>query len=300
MAGLRGIAVLIMAGLLSGALLLAGCGGPTVTVRHRLAGDIHELSGYRLTAGAFAVEGDAPTYGDHARRTLRERLRAMASQGQSSAEVGGVCSIRVEDVRAVRNIRQSGPAGEVTPTTVPSLVRKIDVHVLFTVVDPATGQTLAQAETHATYRSPDDERSRGPSGLCRVDDPRTTPPADMVIREMIDQCVERFVGMVAPRVVERSILLRPMGDPLGRRAVAALSQGQASQAVDWLTQVVAARPGDANARLNLAVAAELAGQLPLANRQYDKANELAGGKDHEAALGAQRTCSLLARRQGCE
>lgn len=282
----------------AGTVVLAGCGGPVLTVRHVLPAALPMPADVgAVRAKAFAAEpAGAAEAAVVLARLLNERLEKVwpDKAGAAGAEVGGTVRVDAKDARGARRLRQwDAKARAWAEREVPTLVRTVAVDVTFGV--ERGGRRLLAVESRRTYRSTEDPRVRGETALERPDDPERVPPADQVVRELLAECAESFCKMITPDEVVVQVPTRGTLSSRGAAGLKAAGQGDFPEAVRQLEAAVAADPNNADLRFDLAVACEAAGQLEAAVAHYQEVVERTGGKDRPAAEAAKRAGRILKR-----
>jgi len=285
-------------------LAAVGCGPPVLAVRHRLAPDLPIPAGAaRVRLGEFAVaDGPADGYAAFVAERLAERLEASGGYGVEAREarepadlvVGARLGIQTGDAEQSRTVRRLNPdTRQMEIFDVPGLVRTVEVLAAFDVRVVRTGRKIG-VEARRSYRSTDDPRTRGPLGLERPDDPANVPAAEMIVRELLDACVKKFVGMLAPGEVTARIPLRPAPGPSGTKGLEAARRGDYAAAVGHFKDALKAKPDNANLLFDLAAVSECAGELQAALELYREVQEVTGDRDvaaHEGAVRAARAAA---------
>jgi len=285
------------------AFLAAGCAPPTVAVRHELPGALPLPAAVSAaSAGEFTVRsGPKGDYAAFLKQKLTERLaEAPVAPAGEPVVVGGTVEMETKDATGKRTVRgRDSATGELHDVELPTLVRTASVKVDFDVQRAGeAGQPLGTAEVRRSYTSASDATVRGELGLDRPDDPARVPPAEEVIRHLLAECAEAFVGMIAPVVIEAQVPMRPV--PAGRADAAfdAARKGDYTRAAALLAEALAASPDDPALHFNRALAAEAAGDLAVAAEHYQKAWDLSNQQDPAAQQGLQRARRVLATRKG--
>lgn len=280
-----------------GTVVLAGCGGPVLTVRHVLPAALPMPADVgTVRAKAFAVE---PAGGEAAAvlaKLLNERLEKVwpDKAGDAGAEVGGTVRVDAKEAKGASRLRQwDAKARAWAEREVPTLVRTVAVDVAFVV--ERGGRRLFAVEARRAYRSTDDPRVRGETALERPDDPERVPPADQVVRELLADCAESFCEMIAPDEMVVRVPTRGTLSSRGAAGLKAAGQGDFPEAIRQLEAAVAADPNNADLRFDLAAACEAGGQLEAAVTHYQAVVQRTGGKDRLAAESAQRAGRVVKR-----
>lgn len=136
---------------------------------------------------------------------------------------------------------------------------------------------------------------RGELGLGRPDSPDRVPPAEQVVRELLEACAAEFAGMVAPQAVTAEIQTRASLNGTANKALKAIGEGNLEAGM-ILEALLEQHPDDINLRFNLAAVLEAVGSLEDALAHYQAVVEQTDGKDAEAAAAADRVARVLARR----
>lgn len=276
-------------------LMVAGCAGPTVTVRHVLPGDLPvTLEGRPIVVKAEVVGGPQDTHVQTMTKLLTERLARVEGEG-GELTVSASIYIDSKDAKEQRDIRHRDKTGRLQPHEVASFVRTVDLRVDYVVTD-ASGEPLAAAETNGHYTSLADPQSRRPLGLERADDPANERAVAEVVPELLKVSVESFVRMATPPLVTAAVQMRPAAGILAAQGEAAVRDGRYADAADFLRRAADERARDYDVRFNLAVAEELAGRLAEAMADYRLAQQLrpkAGPAAGEAIARLQRVMPRL-------
>ena len=292
-------------------VLAAGCAPPVLSVRHRFPADVPLPAGARhVRIGEFVVaEGSQEAFGTFAAEVLAARLQAswayevVGSEGGADAVpadtiVSGTLRIEVRDTQGTRRVlRMDSASRNLETVEVPTLVRAAAVEAEFVVREAQDGRKVAAAETRRTYLSTADPRVRGPTGLCRPDHPAHVPPAETVVRELVEACAETFVRMMTPPRVTVAIPLRPAVGHNGRRGLAAAGKGDWKEAAQHFRADFAEDPENRDALFNLAAVSECAGDLATALACYEQVLERSGGNDIAARNAVARLTRLTGREK---
>ena len=275
-----------------------GCAAPVARIVHRLpaalpvADDLGDLAvgEFRLTDGPG--EGVAI----QAAEMLRERL-ALTGEPTSDAatvRVDGLIAAAVTDTDTQRMTGHwNAETSDVDMAPVASLVRQADVTVHF-MVHQADG-SMVTAEIRRTYDSRSDPAVWGELGLNRSDDPMHVPDADVIVRQLLAEAVDRFVEMVRPLDVRVDVPMRWVGGPDAEDGLAAAEKGDFTAATAHFEAALSRRPDDGNLLFDLAVSAEAAGELEAALANYQAAAEISDGQDIEAVAGVERVGRIMRR-----
>lgn len=287
------------------AALVAGCTAPVLSVRHSLPAAVPMPAGTQvLHIGTFTV---TPPDRQAAAAAMTEALqthlsRHWAIDGDARARahtvgVTGTIAIATSEKSGTRRLRQYDEAtGAWREHEVPTFVRTASAHVTFRLNRPGDAHPLGAVDVARAYDSTADPRVRGALGLARPDDPEHLPPADQVVRELIEACADAFAGMIAPNTVEAEVKTRGTLSGKANDGLKAAEAGDLDNAVQHLALAVAENPDDVTLWFNLAAALEAAGHLEKALGHYETVLERTDGRDADAALAAQRVRRILKRR----
>ena len=285
-------------------VLIAGCGGPVLTLRHTLPAAVPLPAGVEMVrVRKFAVHpADTGEVAALLTESLQKRLsRHWAIDGDARAQaravdVGGTIALETKDVKGTRTVRRwDGESREWLPRQVPTLVRSATATVEFAVFGPGAKDRLFTIETRRSYTSPEDPRVRGELGLERPDDPVRVPPMDQILRVLLGQCADSLVEMISPREVTADVPMRGTWNSAGSAGLKAAAEGDFAAAIRHLQAAVASDPKDVNLVFDLAVACEAAGRLEDALTHYKAVVERTKGQDSVAAEGAKRVERVLKR-----
>ena len=285
-------------------VLIAGCGGPVVTVRHTLPAAVPLPAGVEtVRVRKFAVHAaDTGEVAALLTESLQKRLsRHWAIDGDSRAraravDVGGTITLETKDVKGTRAVRRwEGETREWHAVQMPTLVRSATATVEFAVFGPGAKDRLFTIETRRSYTSPEDPRVRGELGLERPDDPARVPPMDQILRVLLGQCADSLVEMISPREVTADVPMRGTWNSAGSAGLKAAAEGDFAAAIRHLQAAVASDPRDVNLLFDLAVACEAAGRLEDALKHYRVIVERTKGQDAIAAEAAKRVERVLKR-----
>ena len=280
------------------AMLLAGCGAPTVAVSHTLPAAVPLPADIgQLQTGNIAITGYDAVMAAPAKDMLAKRLaEAKLPAGSQTARVDVKVVISVVDTQAQRQMRRVNPqTRQIEIVDLPSLVRTIDLKAEFAIVDIAGGKVLLGVDTQRSYTSTGDPRMWGELGLARPDDPDQVPPTDTILREMFADCVEEFCNMLAPIVVTETIQMRRSLTGLQAPGLKAVEAGDFAAALSHFQDTAVTNSSDMTTTFNLAVIAEKTGQLELAHKNYEFAVGNSNNTDEEAIAGAQRVRRIISR-----
>ncbi len=280
------------------AMLLVGCGAPTVAVSHTLPAAVPLGADIgQLQTGNIAISGYDTAMAAPAKDMLAKRLaEAKLPPGSQTARVDAKVVISVVDKQTQRQMRRVNPQTmQIEIVDLPSLVRTIDLKAEFTIVDPSSGKAMLGVDTHRSYTSTGDPRMWGELGLARPDDPDQVPPSDTVLQEMFADCVEEFCNMLAPVIVTATIQMRPTLNSHGQAGLKAAGQGDFAAALSHLQTATSDEPQNVDLMFDRGVAAEAAGQLEEAIKSYQSAFELSKDKDAQAQAGAERVGLVISR-----
>ena len=277
-------------------LLSLGCAGPTIMIRHELPPAVTTSTrAPAFEAGDFRRRADATAgHAETMRAMTGEALAALPSGADGAVRVGGTILVDANDSRSERTVAATvSEAGG--PRQIPTLVRKIDVVVVFTLTGSA-GEDYGGVEARASYDSRSDPRVIGPLGLGRPDDPDRVPASETVIRELLADCAATLRRALEPGVVVATVQLRPASSPAGGKAFDAIRDGDYGAALSHARTATQARPDDPDAWFNLAAIEEHQGRLADAEAHYDKAFELSG-EEHAEAKEATLRVERVRRRK---
>ena len=290
--------------LVAAAVWAAGCGGPVVTVRHRLPAALSlpaDVQMVRVTRFSVQPAGRRAAAALMTEALQKRLSRHWAIDGDpgtraKAVDVSGAIAIETKDVKGTRNVRRwTSDNREWVAVQVPTLVRSATVQVEFGVARPGAKDRLFTIETRRSYTSPEDPRVRGELGLDRPDDPARVPPADDILKELLAQCADEFFDMISPREVTADVPMRGTWNADGSAGLKAAEAGDFAAAVGHLEAAVAAEPKDVNLLFNLAAACEAAGNLEEALAHYKAVVERTQGQDAVAAEAAARVERVLKR-----
>lgn len=285
-------------------VLIAGCGGPVVTVRHTLPAAVPLPADVEtVRVRKFAVHAaDTGKVVALLTESLQKRLsRRWAIDGDARAraravDVGGTITLETKDVKGTRAVRRwEGETREWHAVQVPTLVRSATATVEFAVSRPGAEDRLFTIETRRSYTSPEDPRVRGELGLGRPDDPARVPPMDQILRVLLGRCADSLVEMISPREVTADVPMRGTWNSAGSAGLKAAAEGDFADAARHLQAAVASDPRDVNLLFDLAVACEAAGRLEDALKHYRVIIERTKGQDAIAAEAAKRVERVLKR-----
>ena len=285
-------------------VLVAGCGGPVLTLRHTLPGALSLPADVEVVrVRKFAVRpADTGEVAALLTESLQKRLsRHWAIDGDARAraravDVGGTIALETKDVKGTRTVRRwDGESREWLPRQVPTLVRSATATVEFAVFRSGSKDRLFTIETHRSYTSPEDPRVRGELGLERPDDPARVPPMDRILRVLLGQCADSLVEMISPREVTADVPMRGTWNSAGSAGLKAAAEGDFAAAARHLEAAVVSDPKDVNLLFDLAVVCEAAGRLEDALTHYKAVVERTKEQDAAAAEAAKRVERVLKR-----
>ena len=285
-------------------VLIAGCSGPVVTVRHTLPAAVPLPAGVEtVRVRKFAAHAaDTGEVAALLTESLQKRLsRHWAIDGDARAraravDVGGTIALETKDVKGTRTVRRwDGQTRTWHAVQVPTLVRSATATVEFAVSRPGAKDRLFTIETRRSYTSPEDPRVRGELGLDRPDDPARVPSMDRILRVLLGQCADSLVEMISPREVTADVPMRGTWNSAGSAGLKAAEEGDFAAAIRHLQAAVASDPKDVNLLFDLAAACEAAGKLEEALTHYKAVVERTKGGDSVAAEAAKRVERVLKR-----
>ena len=285
-------------------VLIAGCSGPVVTVRHALPAAVPLPAGVEtVRVRKFAVHAaDTGEVAALLTESLQKRLsRHWAIDGDARAraravDVGGTITLETKDVKGTRTVRQwEGETRTWRAVQAPTLVRSATATVEFAVFRSGAKDRLLTIETRRSYTSPEDPRVRGELGLERPDDPARVPPMDRILRVLLGRCADSLVEMISPREVTADVPMRGTWNSAGSAGLKAAAEGDFAAAVRHLEAAVASDPKDVNLLFDLAAACEAAGKLEEALTHYKAVVERTKGQDTVAAEAVKRVERVLKR-----
>ncbi len=287
------------AGVIVLGLLVCGCSGPVITVRHHLGGAVDmgiEPGAYHV--GQFQVRPEAftdlPTY---AKNSLEKQLTdydTSTSVGlrQSDLVVDGVINVTAEDFRGVRHIRQwNAQRHNLEEVEVPSLRREVAVKVNFVICRSDEYLREVTLETARSFSSNEDPLIRGDEGLLRPDDPERTPAVDTIARKLIDECIQDFIAMIHPYEVTAEIPLHYVWGENAAGGLRVAREGDYVGAGNYFRAALDSDPDNSDLHFNLAVVTEAAGDLAEAEKHYRQVLEQRPA-DESARSGLERVVRL--------
>jgi len=290
--------------------LTAGC-APTIEITHTLPPALPvpenlaqvEVGTFRVATGPqdyyglfMGAEGmpvcDLPG---------RRRIMTSVAPPSAVAKVGGNIFLQTEEREGQRVIRlYDEKAGGLVEKTVPTLVRTVNLRVVFELRRASDNEDLGGYEVRSTYTSLEDPRVRGPLGLGRGDDPDHVPAFETVIGEMLAAARAEFRDALAAPQVQATVPLRFFQQTSDITA----AQLEGVWTYEWRDAVAALRaaleqdPQNANLLWNLAVASEAAGEFTEAAESYRRAQEHFGKDNEVLSAGAERTAALAGKGPG--
>jgi len=286
-------------------LISCGCEQPVVTIRHSLPAPVPVSEGIeRIEPGSVSVTGwsDEPL-DEFVVETFRRRAGDHWSEPREAppsgraAKVATDIRIRTADAHGTREVSSFNPKSRALERgELSTLIRRVDLAVLFAIEPETPGESSVIIETHRTYDSSADPRIRGELGLRRGDDPEFVPAVGDVIKELIVECVDEFWSMVTPLEVVREVALRPVGSSEARAGLEAARNADMAVALTHFQSAKAATPDDMNLTFNLGVTAEATGNLQVALDSYQQVAERTKGEDAEAVEAADRIKGVLIHR----
>ena len=276
-------------------LVSEGCAPPVVSVRHELAADLPvPVGARRVRVDAFRVaEGPANGYAAMAAEAVAKGLRRCgalepASDGSADLTVGGTLHVGVDETRERRPVRRlNAETRRMEILDVDTLVRRAKVRVDFVVRD-ARGVQLAAVETHESYRSTEDPRTRGPLGLGRPDEAAYVPSAETIVRELLASCAGTLCRMMAPSEVTVELAMRPVKGSAAGAGLESARRGDYAAAREAFEGALADDPDNTALLFNLGVVAEASGDAAAALGWYEKAMIRSDEHDMEARQGVAR------------
>ena len=319
--------LLAVAGLLSGCVLLAGCGSKyvvklsydkpakyTIPLRiKRLA--VAEFGGKsardrkwgEIAADRLAAELDRFNR-KYKRYELLERARLKAILDQHDLEAaimdpaaaGKAGKLAKADAMIYGNVKVSARDERATrtgmdlrtmrPKTVRYTKRYCMAAVTFTMDDINTGKILATEPLTREYDS-DEDKKPGAAGIGKAlgFGGDKLPPTDQVISRLIEQCVAEFVSMISPHEMVVSVKLAKGKSKLVDTGNKLAVAGDYREALDLYLSALEANPGDHGAVFNAGVMHEAMGELKKAEGYYDRAYKIEPKEEYVFARRRVRT-----------
>lgn len=306
----RALSILFAAASLS--MVAAGCSPPVARILYTLPTDIPVVGEARvIEVGIFAPSsGTDKAVGKLAAEVLWRaiartgRFQVLAEgerpkTGTAQVAVGGTVHLVTRDTASKRRVKRLDPKTRKSEFhEVPTLVREVALRVDFVFTDARSGRRLGGVETHQAYNSLSDPRVRGELGLERGDDPSRVPSVDQVVGELLDACVETFMGIIEPVEIEARVPLRRTLNAEGLKGLKRFKVGEFAKAARHFALAAAEKPDDADTLFNLAVAEECAGLLEKALGHYEEVLKRKGPSDADARDAALRLKRVLGRKAG--
>lgn len=292
-------------------LIAVGCGGPVLSVRHVLPGDLPApYDAQAVTVGRFtAVSGHEDSYADKVAEMLKDRLGRRIQENKSAGLgtsltgpviVTGEIHVETKDRKGTRTIRRRSleDSSALTSHEVETLIRTAAVRVDFVITRKRDNVRLGAAETRQAYNSLTDPRVRGDLGLGRPDDPAGVPEAGTIVNALLGKCVDTFCRMITPPVVVAEVQLRGTLQADGQKALAAAEARDCKSALAHALAAVRAEPNNVNLLFNLAAIAESCGKLKIALLHYEEVVKRTGGRDRPAGEASVRVRRVMSRTDG--
>lgn len=282
------------------ALVCLGCQPPSVPVRHDMGTPVPLPEGttsFEVTR--FDVKGDpSEGVGSYTADTLAGCLSAAWVVQPGGLQVGGTVTVETESTRGTRMVRRGVPGKDpLHVMELPSLKLSATVTVRFVAARPGSPEPWVITEMTREYKSTDDPRVRGELALGRPDDPERVPPAEQVVRELIDQCIESYCSMLKPLIIDKQVQLRDPGAFGGGGGVfEAVREGELYKAQRLLSEAVADHPDSPELHFNLGAVSESVGDLETARTHFNRAAELTRRQDAGMVEAADRVRQVLAVR----
>jgi len=149
--------------------------------------------------------------------------------------------------------------------------------VNFTMDDITTGKTLAAVAVVREYDSQQGaNKNKGISGAKKFMGfaEEAPPPSEKVISDLIDQCVQEFLGKISPHDVVVTVKLAGGGSELVKTGNKLATAGDYKEALECYQQAMKLAPADHEAVFNAGVMHEALGELQMAEPLYDKAFQI--------------------------
>ncbi len=289
--------------------LAVGCEPPTVHFRHAIGTLPLDRNARNVAVGDFEAQaGPHDAVADHLTSILAGRLGesdyyTVTAPDRADLRLGGDIHIEATDVRGRRTIRHwvygsNPPARQVVPT----LIRRVEMRVAFAIANDS-GKHLGAVEVRRFYDSTTDPTVRGELGLARPDDPDRVPETETIVRNLLDDAADEFLGMFEPVWIEADVKMRPAKGKATRDGFAAARRKDYAEAADQLADARADAPDDPAAALNLAVAEEAAERFERAMVHYAAAAKASTPADdaepsdlhRDAKAGLLRVSRVLQR-----
>ena len=307
--------------LLAMCVLLAGCGGTSVYITYILPAqyDVPESVKQVAVVRFKALKRTDETYGEVAAAKLNEALIESGAyqvygrrnldkiiEEQDFRESGMALANKVRtklpSVDAI--ITGSVDAGAqyvtepqsvydpVSNTTRTVMVRHLiaEATLSFEMLEVNTGRVIASVGEVAKYDSHDDVGLRALAAMMGGVPQPKLPPPNTKLKELIDQCVDRFVAKIAPHPVRFKVKLSSGKSDLVKTGNKFAKSGQWAEAAEFYRQAIAADTAgeDHGAHFNLAVALEAQGKLKEAIAEYRKAIRIKPDKKYIQGLARVR------------
>jgi len=218
----------------------------------------------------------------------RKRLKAIIEEQQlqmaitdsaTATKMGKLADVHAMIWGTVHVIHKDERATRVVPDimrrrtkTVRYTKRYCMAAVNFTMDDIATGKTLTSVTVTREYDSEKDKKSGGAKiGKTLGFSGDNLPPADKVIHELINQCVEQFLARISPHEITVSEKLEKGKSSTVKDGNKFAISKEYADALKLYKQAIKDRPDDDGAMFNAGLMCEALGELKKAEDYYQKA-----------------------------
>ncbi|RPI62127.1 MAG: tetratricopeptide repeat protein, partial [Planctomycetaceae bacterium] len=271
-----------------------GCGEPVVEITHKYQADLPVPPNTKyVSVGQFSAEikpelmpeGElAADAADSLAITLLTTdtfavQSATSRPATADLYITGKISVTVKDDNGTRKVRI---ASSVPPLKeVPTLVRNVEVRIVFQLTALPGGKSIGTVETVQKYSSMQDPGTRGENGLLRPDDPSNVPPVGDIVKRLIPGCARTLVSMIQTVDETTRVTLRPASDYMSREALSLVRQKKYAEALTPARVAVGMDNSDA-AIFNLAVLCEATGNYDDALQYYGDAAAMSNHSNMQA------------------
>lgn len=211
---------------------------------------------------------------------LDERdLQAAFSDSSQAVEAGKVAKVDAMIYGNVNVSSRDEPASKTTfdpihqrLKTITYTRRYVMAEVNFTIDNVQTGKALATVSAVRQFDS-DKDRASGSKSITSMMgfSGGSLPPAEKIIPELIDECVDQFVEKISPHQVTAQERLRGGKSKAVATGNKLAKAGDYAEALEMYQAAIAAKPDDHGAIFNAGVVCEALGKLDKAEQYYDRA-----------------------------
>jgi len=206
-------------------------------------------------------------------------LQIAISDASSATQAGKLADVNAMIYGSVKVTTQDERATRIafdplrrTTKTVAYTKRYCLTAVNFTMDDINTSKTLAVVSATREYDSEKDKASSAHGvGRALGFGGGSLPPTDQIVSHLIDECVQEFLHMISPHEVVVTEKLQGGKSKIVKTGNKLAAAGEYVEALGCYEKAIDQNPEDHGAMFNAALMHEALGELPKAEKFYDRA-----------------------------